>query len=90
MYLSKIYCNRISLIGLLCLLSIAEFSAQNTAWSSARIKLEIDKLSSTGSVLYIAAHPDDENTRLITWLANEQKCAPDIYRLPAVMVVRTW
>lgn len=73
MYLSKIYCNRISLIGLLCLLSIAEFSAQNTAWSSARIKLEIDKLSSTGSVLYIAAHPDDENTRLITWLANEQK-----------------
>lgn len=48
-------------------------SAQNTSWSSARIKHEIDKLSSAGSVLYIAAHPDDENTRLITWLANEQK-----------------
>ncbi len=26
-----------------------------------------------GSVLYVAAHPDDENTRLITWLANEKK-----------------
>ncbi len=25
-----------------------------------------------GSVLYVAAHPDDENTRLITYLANEK------------------
>ncbi len=26
-----------------------------------------------GSVLYVAAHPDDENTRLISYLANETK-----------------
>ncbi len=26
-----------------------------------------------GSVLYVAAHPDDENTRLLTWLANEKQ-----------------
>ena len=26
-----------------------------------------------GTVLYIAAHPDDENTKLIAWLANEKK-----------------
>ena len=25
---------------------------------------------SAGSVLYVAAHPDDENTRLLSWLAN--------------------
>lgn len=30
----------------------------------------MQKLNVLGSVLYIAAHPDDENTRLITWLAN--------------------
>lgn len=26
-----------------------------------------------GSVLYVAAHPDDENTRLISYLSNEVK-----------------
>ncbi len=33
----------------------------------------MQKLNVLGSVLYIAAHPDDENTRLITWLANGKK-----------------
>jgi len=47
--------------------------AQQITWNSARILHEIQKLNTTGSVLYIAAHPDDENTRLITWLANEMK-----------------
>src|SRR5690606_26276504 len=32
----------------------------------------IQKLKVLGSVLYIAAHPDDENTRLITYLANDK------------------
>lgn len=41
--------------------------------NAAEIELEIKKLRTSGSVLYIAAHPDDENTRLISWLANE-KC----------------
>lgn len=48
-------------------------SSQNVSWDAARILLEIEKLNTTGSVLYIAAHPDDENTRLITYLANEKK-----------------
>ncbi len=30
----------------------------------------LDRLATTGRVLYIAAHPDDENTRLLTYLAN--------------------
>src|SRR5687768_16070574 len=30
----------------------------------------LDRLGSTGRVLYIAAHPDDENTRLLAYLAN--------------------
>ncbi len=33
---------------------------------------QIDKLEVLGSVLYVAAHPDDENTSLITYYANEE------------------
>jgi LmbE family N-acetylglucosaminyl deacetylase len=38
--------------------------------SSSEIHAAIKKLNVLGSVLYIAAHPDDENTRLITYLSN--------------------
>jgi LmbE family N-acetylglucosaminyl deacetylase len=30
----------------------------------------VDRLATTGRVLYVAAHPDDENTRLLAYLAN--------------------
>jgi len=40
---------------------------------ASKILHEMEKLKVLGSILYIAAHPDDENTRLITWLANEKK-----------------
>lgn len=41
--------------------------------NSVEIYNQIEKLNFLGSMLYIAAHPDDENTRLISYLANEQK-----------------
>ncbi|HQF48510.1 MAG TPA: PIG-L family deacetylase, partial [Flavobacterium alvei] len=41
--------------------------------NSAQIYNQIQKLNFLGSVLYVAAHPDDENTRLITYLSNEVK-----------------
>lgn len=41
--------------------------------SSVEIFNQIQKLNFLGSVLYIAAHPDDENTRLISYLSNEKK-----------------
>jgi LmbE family N-acetylglucosaminyl deacetylase len=48
--------------------------AQNvTINNSADILQKLKKLNTVGSVLYIAAHPDDENTRLLGWLANERK-----------------
>jgi LmbE family N-acetylglucosaminyl deacetylase len=47
-------------------------------YSAADIRLDLNKLNTVGSVLYLAAHPDDENTRLITWLANE-KCVRTAY-----------
>ena len=42
---------------------------------AARIKLKLRKLNFLGSVLYVAAHPDDENTRIITALANGRLAA---------------
>ncbi|OFY64309.1 MAG: hypothetical protein A3H98_13635 [Bacteroidetes bacterium RIFCSPLOWO2_02_FULL_36_8] len=40
--------------------------------NSSELRLALKKLSVAGSVLYIAAHPDDENTRLLSFLANEK------------------
>ncbi len=40
--------------------------------NSAVIFQQMKKLNVLGSVLYVAAHPDDENTRLLTYLANEK------------------
>jgi LmbE family N-acetylglucosaminyl deacetylase len=48
------------------------FSQQNQPLNSAEILLNLKKLNTVASVLYIAAHPDDENTRLLAYLANER------------------
>jgi LmbE family N-acetylglucosaminyl deacetylase len=37
---------------------------------SAHIRLALEKLNVLGRVLYVAAHPDDENTNLIAYWAN--------------------
>lgn len=62
---------------LFCLLSLLFtfpdlYAQQPQKPNAADIYLQIQKLNFLGSVLYIAAHPDDENTRLISYLANEQ------------------
>lgn len=41
--------------------------------NSNQIYEKIQKLNFLGTALYIAAHPDDENTRLISYLANNVK-----------------
>ncbi|HEY0743892.1 MAG TPA: PIG-L family deacetylase [Chryseosolibacter sp.] len=46
--------------------------AQTSQPSASQIKLKLKKLNFLGSVLYVAAHPDDENTRVITYLSNEK------------------
>ena len=38
--------------------------------SSGELQAAIQKLGVLGSALYVAAHPDDENTRMIAYLAN--------------------
>ena len=61
-------------IWLTCILLsgfIRTFAQTAPAWNAAEIKLQLKKLSTLGSVLYIAAHPDDENTKLLGFLSKE-------------------
>ena len=59
------------LIALFVFAGIFKVSAQQ--YNSAEIYSDIQKLKVLGSVLYIAAHPDDENTRLLAFLAKERQ-----------------
>ena len=40
--------------------------------SAGHLQMAIERLATVGSVLYVAAHPDDENTRLLAWLAGHR------------------
>lgn len=61
------------LVILLILFLSFDISAQVSSQpDAASIKLRMKKLNFLGTVLYVAAHPDDENTRAIAYLANER------------------
>lgn len=49
------------------------FSQTSQTLNSSEILQGLKKLNTVGSVLYVAAHPDDENTRLLAYLASEKK-----------------
>ncbi len=49
--------------------------AQYQQPDAAAIQLKLKKLNVLASVLYVAAHPDDENTRAITFMANDRLAA---------------
>lgn len=49
------------------------FGQKPKNYSSTAIHHELQKLNFLGTALYVAAHPDDENTRLISYLSNQQK-----------------
>ena len=63
---------RHTLAALICLISITSMAQRPDNPSSSEILHKLKKLNFLGSVLYVAAHPDDENTRLIAYLANER------------------
>mgnify|MGYP001339591242 CR=1 FL=1 len=48
------------------------FSLSAQQLSGSEIYHQIKKLNVLGNVLYLAAHPDDENTRFISYCANEK------------------
>ncbi len=63
------------LVAAACASLIVGASAQRppSQLDGAAILHRMQKLEVVGSVLYVAAHPDDENTRLISWLSNGKK-----------------
>jgi LmbE family N-acetylglucosaminyl deacetylase len=52
------------------LISIITFAQAPQKLSSVEIYEQVQKLNFLGKVLYVAAHPDDENTKLITYFSN--------------------
>ena len=59
---------------LLLLLLSCSLAAQAPARpNSGELHAAIEKLGVVGSALYLAAHPDDENTRMIAYLANVEQ-----------------
>lgn len=64
----------IKLLNLLIVLFISQIVTAQTAPPAdiATIEQNFKKLNVLGSVLYVAAHPDDENTRLLAYLAQEK------------------
>ncbi|HMJ68182.1 MAG TPA: PIG-L family deacetylase [Cyclobacteriaceae bacterium] len=61
------------LVCLFLLLPLLSYSQKQL--SASEIRLRLKKLNFLGSVLYVAAHPDDENTRVIAYLASERLAA---------------
>ena len=55
------------------LISLSLFAQKPQKLTSNQIYEKLQKLNFLGTALYIAAHPDDENTRLIAYLANKVK-----------------
>ncbi|MEC4005605.1 PIG-L family deacetylase [Flavobacterium sp. SUN052] len=63
---------KFNLLLLFLTVSITVTAQQPAKPNSVEIYHQLEKLNFLGSVLYIAAHPDDENTRLISYLSNEK------------------
>jgi len=62
---------------LLVLLGFGDGSrAASPAKDAAELQLALDKLQVLGSVLYIAAHPDDENTSALAYFSKDRKLRP--------------
>ena len=59
------------LVGMSLFISLL-FSAQSVPMSSAEIYDDLLRLQNNTTVMYLAAHPDDENTRIISWLTHEK------------------
>lgn len=64
---------RLSLLWILSITPLFIRAQASVQLNAAEIKQGLESLSINGSVLYMAAHPDDENTRLLAYLAKERK-----------------
>src|ERR1700675_4910293 len=56
-------------LGIALLVSLFPAPGQRNLAGEAKLRLLLDQINSLGSVMMIAAHPDDENTALLAYLA---------------------
>ncbi len=56
-------------LALFLIAAVAPLYAQRTISGEAEIRQALEKLNTLGSVMMIAAHPDDENTAMLAYLA---------------------
>ncbi|MCH2215270.1 MAG: PIG-L family deacetylase [Flavobacteriales bacterium] len=61
---------KLTLAGVFTLLSLFSQAQFPESESSSELYHELLKAANTASILYMAAHPDDENTRLISYFEN--------------------
>ena len=59
------------IVAILLLATSLLFAQKPASWNAGELQQALKKLSVMGSALYIAAHPDDENTAVLSYLANE-------------------
>lgn len=59
-------------LAIVLLISVSAQAQQVRPANSEKIYHKIARLQHLANVLYVAAHPDDENTRLLAWMVNEQ------------------
>lgn len=65
---------RLLVLGILAItITLPVWAQAPRSYSSADILQQLQQLKVVGSVLYVGAHPDDENTRLLAYLAKERK-----------------
>ena len=64
---------RLSILSVLIVFPFFIKAQSSVQLNAAEIRQGLANLNVAGSVLYIAAHPDDENTRLLAYLAKEKK-----------------
>jgi LmbE family N-acetylglucosaminyl deacetylase len=72
--------SKLAAATLLACLSLGAWSASSRAdarprdvLDAAQIRLGLDRLEVVGGALFVAAHPDDENTALLAYLIGERK-----------------
>jgi LmbE family N-acetylglucosaminyl deacetylase len=54
------------------LIAATLFAIGAEARTASELQLALKKLNVLGSALYVAAHPDDENTAMLSWLESER------------------
>jgi len=59
-------------VALALLLVTPLLQAAQQPLDAAQLQLALRKLNVLGGAMYVAAHPDDENTAMLAWLANDR------------------